>query len=101
MLFMVGADKFLSFLKPPCSLETAVPIIIWQALGAMQIVSGVLIWLPKFRRYVVGFFFVFMLIFTIVHISQATYDIGGSAFMAVLLGLLLWNPSFINRKFFG
>jgi len=96
--FMIGADKFLGFLEPPCSLENSIPSIVWQILGVLQILAGVLIWLPKFRRYVVGFFFVFMLFFTVVHITQNTYDIGGSAFMALLLGLLLWNPSFLQGK---
>lgn len=98
MFFMIGADKFFHFLEPPCSLENSIPTIIWSILGVLQLASAVLIWIPKFRKYVAGFFCVFMLIFSLVHLSQGTYDIGGSAFMAVLLGILIWNPSFIGRK---
>lgn len=98
MFFMIGADKFLKFLDPPCSLENSIPTIIWSILGVLQLAAGVLIWIPKFRKYVAGFFFVFMLVFSIVHLTQGTYDIGGSAFMAVLLGILIWNPSFIGSK---
>lgn len=96
--FMIGVDKFSAFLEPPCSLATSVPPTAWQVLGVLQIVSGILLWLPKFRKHVAGFFAVFMTIFSIVHLSQNTYDIGGSAFMAVLLGLLTWNPSFLRGK---
>lgn len=95
---MIGFDKFLSFLEPPCSLEDNIPNLVWSTLGVLQIAAGILIWLPKYRRYVVGFFFIFMLFFTAVHLFQNTYDIGGAAFMAGLLGLLLWNPSFLNRQ---
>jgi len=96
--FMIGADKFLSFLEPACSLQHNIPSTIWMVLGVLQLIAGVLIWLPKFRRVIVGFFFVFMIVFMIVHIVQGTSDIGGAAFMAVLLGLLVWNPSFIRGK---
>ena len=98
LFFMVGADKFFAFLEPPCSLMSSIPSTIWGILGVMQLAAGVLIWLPKFKKYVVGFFFVFMLVFSIVHLTQNTYDIGGAAFMAVLLGLLVWNPSLIRGK---
>ena len=93
---MIGADKFFAFLEPPCSLEDSISPIVWKVLGALQVVSGILIWLPKFRKYVAGFFFVFMLIFTAVHIVNNTYDIGGSVFMAGMLGLIIWNPDFLN-----
>ncbi len=96
MFFMIGADKFFSFLEPPCSLEESIPVMVWSILGILQLVAGVLLWIPRFRKYILGFFFVFMLIFTIVHISNSTYDVGGSVFMAILLGLLLWNPSFLG-----
>ena len=98
LLFLsVGADKFLAFLEPPCSLMNSISSVVWNAIGILQIAAGILIWLPKFKKYVVGFFFVFMLVFTLVHLSQGTYDVGGSAFMA---GLLIWNPSFLrgNKK---
>lgn len=98
LFFMVGADKFFAFFEPPCSLMGYISPVIWSILGGLQIAAGILIWLPKFKKYVVGFFFIFMLIFTIVHLTKNTYDCGGSAFMAVLLGLLVWNPAFIRGK---
>lgn len=75
-----------------------IPTTVWSLLGVLQIAGGILIWLSKFRKYVVGFFFMFMLFFTVVHLISGTYDIGGSVFMAVLLGLLVWNPAFLGRK---
>ncbi len=99
ILFLsIGADKYLSFLEPPCSMESSISPMIWRGLGVLQMVSGLLIWLPKYRKYVAGFFTVFMLVFTVVHLVNNTYDIGGSVFMAVLLGILAWNPSFIRSK---
>jgi len=95
---MIGADKFFGFLEPACSLEDSISTAVWTVLGVIQIISAVLIWLPKTRKYVVGFFFVFMLVFTAVHLSQGTYDVGGAVFMAALLGLLVWDPSFIHGK---
>ena len=76
----------------------SIPTIVWKLLGSIQLVAGVLIWLTKFRKFIVGFFFVFMLTFTIIHLTQNTYDVGGSVFMAFLLGLLVWNPSFLRGK---
>jgi len=96
--FMIGADKFLAFLEPPCSLANSIPTTAWQILGVLQLAAGVLIWLPKFRKHITGFFAVFMLVFTIVHLTQNTYDVGGAAFMGFLLGLLSWNPSFLRGK---
>lgn len=98
MFLMIGADKFLSFLQPPCSLESSIPSVIWSILGVLQIASAILLWLPKYRKHVAGFFSVFMLVFTLVHLSQGTYDIGGSAFMSLLLGLITWNPSFLSGR---
>lgn len=98
MFFMIGFDKFLGFLQPPCSMEIHIPVIIWTILGAIQIGSGILIWMPKFRKHIAGFFTVFMIIFILVHLTQGTYDIGGAAFMAILLGLLVWNPDFLKGK---
>ena len=66
--------------------------------GVLQLASGILIWLPKYRKYIAGFFTVFMLVFTMVHLKEGTSDIGGAASMAVLLGLLAWNPSFLKGK---
>jgi len=98
MFFMIGADKFLSYLEPPCSLEDSIPTAVWQILGAIQIVAGILIWLPNYRKKVAGFFSVFMIIFTLVHLTQGTSDVGGAIFMAILLGLLVWNPTFLQTK---
>ena len=95
---MVGADKFLNFLEPPCSLMGNVPTMIWYALGVLQIISGILIWMSKFQKNLAGFWMVFMLIFTVVHLSQNTTDFGGALFMGVVLGLLVWNPNFIRGK---
>ena len=94
--FVIGADKFLAFLEPPCSLESSISPMIWKVLGVLQFVSGILIWLPKYRKQVAGFWAVFMVIFSIVHLTQNTYDIGGAAIMAILLGLFVWNPDFLG-----
>lgn len=98
MFFMIGADKFLHFLQPPCSLEDTISSTIWSVLGILQIVGGILIWIPKYRKSVASFFVLFMLFFIGVHLGKGTSDVGGALFMAVLLGLLLWNPSFIRGK---
>ena len=95
MFVMIGSDKFLGFLQPPCSLESSISPLIWRVLGVFQFMSGVLLWLPKYAQHVAGFWAVFMLVFTTVHVTQGTYDIGGSFFLAVLLGLLVWSPKFI------
>lgn len=87
-----------TILEPPCSMMGSISPIIWKGLGVLQLAAGILIWLPKFKKYVVSFFTVFMLIFTIVHLINNTYDFGGAVFMAVLLGLLAWSPSFIRSK---
>jgi uncharacterized membrane protein YphA (DoxX/SURF4 family) len=71
---------------------------VWMFLGVLTIVGGILIWVSALRKYVAGFLIIYMLFYTGVHISKATYDIGGAIFMTVLLGLLLWNPSFIRGK---
>lgn len=96
--FMIGVDKFILFLEPPCSLMDTINPIIWKVLGFMQIAAGILLWLPKWRKYVAGFFTIFMMVFTIYHLTQQTYDIGGSAFMAVVLTVIFWNPEFLNGK---
>lgn len=98
LFIMIGADKFLSFMEPPCSLMNNIPPTIWKLLGVLQLAAGILIWLPKLRKYVSGFFAVFMLVFIIIHLMENTYDIGGAAFMAVLLGLLAWDPDFLKSK---
>jgi len=95
---MIGADKFLHFLQPPCSLEDTIPTTAWIILGVSQIAGGILIWIPKLRKLVVGFFVLYMLFFIGLHIGKGTSDIEGAVFMAVLLGILLWNPSFIRAN---
>jgi len=98
LFFMIGSDKFLSFLEPPCSLMTSISPTLWKVFGVLQLAAGILIWFPKFRKYVAGFFAVFMFLFTIFHLVEHTYDIGGSTFMAVMLGLLVWSPGFLKGK---
>lgn len=98
LFLMIGADKFLSFLQPPCSMMDSVPTMIWKTLGVLELAAGILIWLPKYRKYVAGFFAVFMVVFTIIHLINNTYDIGGSVTMAILLGILVWNPGFLRGK---
>ena len=95
---MIGADKFLNFLEPPCSLMGSVPPLVWSVLGVLQIITGVLLWMPKYRKYLAGFWMVFMFIFTVVHLSQSTTDYRGALIMGVILGLLVWNPNFIKSK---
>ena len=96
--FMIGFDKFLNYLEPPCSLESSIPALLWKILGALQIVSGVLIWQSNYRKHIAGFWSVFMIIFTLVHLSQGQSDIGGALFMAALLGILIWNPDFLGKR---
>jgi len=76
----------------------SVPPAVWKGLGVLQLAGGVLIWLPKIRRLVAGFFVLFMLFFIVVHLVYGTYDVGGAASIAVLLGLVVWNPSFLSGK---
>jgi len=99
VLFLtIGIDKFYPYLEPPCSMMNSIPPTVWKSIGGLQLAAGILIWLPKLRKYVAGFFVVFLLSFSIFHLMNSTYDIGGSVFMAVLLGILVWNPSFMKRK---
>ena len=98
MFLMIGADKFLAFLEPPCSLMDSVSPLVWKIFGVLQIAAGILLWFPKFTRYVAGFFFAYMVFFSIVHLTQNTTDIGGAVFMAVLLGILVWDPAFLRAK---
>jgi hypothetical protein len=95
---LIGIDKFMSILEAGCSLQHEIPGPVWKVLGVIQLFSAFLIWSSKYRKYIAGFFFVFMLIFIAVHLSQQTYDIGGAALMAVLLGVLVWNPSFLSAR---
>lgn len=98
LFFMIGADKFLAFLEPPCSLEPSISPIVWKALGALQLAAGVLILFPKYRKAVAGFFTILMAVFIGIHLSHDTQDIKGAASMAIMLGLLYWNPSFMRGK---
>lgn len=98
MFFMIAADKFFKFLQPPCSLEDSIPSIVWSIFGVLQFAAGILIWLPKYRKPVLIFFSLFMLGFTAIHIVNGQSDIGGSAFMGVLLGLLALDPGFLRAK---
>ena len=98
LFLMIGLDKFISFLDPPCSLEGQINPIIWKIIGVLQLTTAVLVW-TKYQKYVVGFFAVFMLVFTVIHLTQNTSDVGGAAFMAVLLGILIWNPPLIQKNF--
>ena len=96
--FMIGTDKFFSFLDPACSLMDRIPFWIWKLLGVLQIVSGILIWWPKYRKYIAGFFLVLMIVFISAHLLNNTSDFGGAAVMAVLLGLVVWNPEFLGGR---
>ncbi|EDP71052.1 hypothetical protein FBALC1_01172 [Flavobacteriales bacterium ALC-1] len=98
LFFMVGFDKFFPFMEPPCSLIDNISTTLWKGLGGIQLAAGILIWFSKLRRYVAGFFVIILLFFTIYHLKENTYDIGGSTFMAVLLGILVWNPTFLQGK---
>lgn len=98
MLLMVGADKFLNFLQPPCSLMDTLNPTIWKVLGVIQIIGAILTWLPKYRKTVAFFFLGFMTFFTVYHLINETYDIGGSVFMMVLSGLIAFNPGFLRSK---
>jgi len=93
---MIGADKFLNFMQPPCSLMNEIPPLVWKVLGVLQVLAAFSMWMPKYRKPVAGFFFIFMLVFAAVHFSQGTKDVGGALFMATLLGLLTWNPKFLG-----
>ncbi|MDF1697344.1 MAG: hypothetical protein P1U56_15985 [Saprospiraceae bacterium] len=98
LFFMVGADKFFNFLEPPCSLMNTISSTVWMVLGVLQIAGGILIWIPKYRKYVAGFFSIFMLFFIGVHIGKGTYDIGGAVLMAVLLITIYLNPKVLRGK---
>lgn len=100
LFLMIGADKFLNYLEPPCSLAGTISPLVWKILGVLQLAAGVFIWLPKVRRPLSIFFFFFMLFFTIYHLTSNTTDVGGSIFMMILLGIIIWNPAFLhgNKK---
>ena len=97
LFILVGVDKFVGFMEPPCSLMNRFSPGVWKLLGGLQCAAGIFIWVPKFRKYVSGAFAIFMLVIIIFHLTENTYDIGGAVFMAILLGLLAWNPGFLRR----
>jgi len=39
-----------------------------------------------------------MIGFTLYHLVNNTFDIGGSVFMAVILAVIVWNPRFIRGR---
>lgn len=95
LLLMVGADKFLNFLQPPCSLMETINPMMWMVLGGIQMLGAILIWLPKYRKLVANFFLGFMAFFTAYHLIKGTYDIGGAVFMLGLCALIVWSPAFL------
>ncbi len=97
---IIGADKFLHFIEPPCSLMSAIHPIIWKSIGIVQIIAGVLIWAPKYERFIVGFFCVFKGVFSLVHLSLGTYDVAGSLFLFALLAVLIWKPEVLKKPLF-
>lgn len=98
LFIMIGIDKFYPFMEPSCSLMTDIHPALWKGLGILDLLAGILIWLPKYRRPVSAVFFILMLVFIVIHLTHNTYDIGGAAFMAILMGLLLWNPAFLKAQ---
>lgn len=98
LFLMIGFDKFYPFMEPPCSLMDNISPVVWKVFGVLQLSAGILIWVPAFKKYIAGFFMVFMLIFTIYHLIENTYDIGGAVFMTLMLGILVWDPSFLRGK---
>jgi len=95
---MIGADKFFHFIQPPCSLEESIPAMLWMTIGGLQFISGILIWSSRFRKPLVGFWMVFMLVITVVHLALGQSDVGGAVFLAILMALLVWNPSLLRLK---
>lgn len=85
-------------MESSCSMMNRVSPTLWKELGTLQIVGGILIWMPRFRKYVAVILIIIKLFFTIFHLANNTYDVGGSLFMAALLGLLIWNPGFMHEK---
>lgn len=96
LLLMIGIDKFLGFLEPPCTLMEDIPSGIWMAIGVVQVLAAILIWQPKFRRTIAGVFVALMIFFIVKHLMSNTTDIGGAAFMGILCALLLWSPGFLR-----
>lgn len=95
--FMIGFDKIFGYLQPPCSLQHLIPTAILTVLGLLQVISGILLWFPAYRKHIAGFWAVSMVVFSVVHIGQSTYDIGGSAFMAFLLVIINVESILLTR----
>ena len=98
LFIMIGIDKFSPFMDPPCAMMENISPFLWKILGILQLAAGILIWVQDVKRYVAGFFTLFMIFFIIYHLTQDTYDVGGAIFMAILLGILVWNPAFLGGK---
>jgi len=98
MFFVLAADKFLHFLKPPCSLEETFSQNVWMMIGYVYIAAASLLWHKKIGKRVAIIFAVVMIAFSIWHLVNDTYDIGGALFMALLLGLIAWKPEFLTRQ---
>jgi len=98
MFITLSVDKFFPFMEPPCTLMDTFNPMIWKMLGVATLIGGILLWIPKFRRATAGFFIIYMLGFSVYHLVSNTYDIGGAVFMAFLLGIVVWNPSFMGSK---
>ena len=92
LLLLIGIDKLYKFMEPECSMMENIDPTLWKTLGLIQILGGILICLPKWRRPVATLFIVLMLFFTFYHLSNQTYDVGGSIFMIFMLGYLIWKP---------
>jgi len=90
IMFMIGLDKFFNFLEP-CSLLEEVPDTLWKVIGALQLVSAVLILSPKFRKTIAGLFFGLMIYFIYKHLSIGTFDIGGAIFMAIICLIIFFD----------
>lgn len=98
LLIMVGADKFLAFLTPPCSLMTDVPPLLWKFIGVVQILSAILVWNPKFRKNIAWLLLGLMVYFSVRHLAEGTSDIGGAVFLGVICILMIWSPGFLRPK---
>ncbi len=90
LMFMIGVDKFMAFLTP-CNIMASIPTTLWHIIGVLQIAAAFLIWLPRFRKIVAGFFLCLMIYFIVRHLMEGTYDIGGAVFLGLICGLLLRN----------
>jgi len=60
-----------------------------RLLVSFKMAVGTTIWLLKVRKYIVGFFMVFMISFSIVNVNQNTTDIEVAVFMAILFTVFI------------